>query len=210
MDKSLILLTAGCVIVGGCGGSSAPEAPAPLSLAAPVTVSATGAAPRGRVSFKIQGGFTGASDVTLAMAQPTLVLRSTGERATITSLSIPLGDVDVSPETLPPTGLKLRQLVLHAERASAEVVHAEDDVLELSATTPLTLDWSLLLDDGTLYKLGSQHTDPVAVSVDVVRAATGTTATLQATCRGTCWSVAGLAQLSDGNVFLEADAAIAP
>ena len=35
-----------------------------------------------------------------------------------------------------------------------------------------------------------------------------TTATVQAACVGTCWSVDGVAKLSDGAFYLEADAAV--
>ncbi|HWE28235.1 MAG TPA: hypothetical protein VHB97_09550, partial [Polyangia bacterium] len=128
--------------------------------------------------------------------------------AALDALSLPLGDVDVPASALPPTGLALRQLSLSADPTRAEIVDAGDDTRTLRATTPLTLHWSLQLADGTLYPLGAVATAPLALDVQIARSdgATTATATVTASCAGTCWSVAGIATLSDGAVYLAAAA----
>jgi hypothetical protein len=176
-------------------------------LAAPISI-VTGAtiAPDSRVDFTIAGGFDGARPVTLTIAQPIVRLHTTTSGAALDALSLPLGDVDVPASALPPTGLALRQLSLSAEPTRAEIVDAGDDTLTLRATTPLTLHWSLQLPDGTLYPLGAVATAPLALDVQIARRDGAATATVTARCAGTCWSVAGIATLSDGAVYLAAAA----
>jgi hypothetical protein len=116
--------------------------------------------------------------------------------------------VMISADAMPPKGLILRNLVLRADPVRAEVVHAQDDALELRAMVPLTLDWSMQLDDGSLYKLGPAQTAPVSLAVQIVRSPSGAIATLQAACRGVCWSIDGVAKLSDGIVYLDAAAEV--
>src|SRR5262249_40555742 len=43
----------------------------------------------------------------------------TGDRPELTTLDLPLGDVDVPASALPPNGLKLRDVVLHVEKPGA-------------------------------------------------------------------------------------------
>lgn len=195
---------AGCAAVRS--GDTAAEGS--QSLAAPVAIAA-GAVSDSRVQFTIAGGFAAAQSVTLAIARPTLRLHTTAAGAELDALTLPLGDIDVPASALPPHGLALRDLVLSADPARAERVNADADTLALRATVPLRLSWSLLLDDGTLYRLGDVATAPLALEVQIARAAgSQATAVVKAACDGTCWALAGIAQLSDGAVYLAADAEI--
>ena len=144
----------------------------------------------------------------MTVATPRLALHTTADRALIDALTVPLGDVTIPAAALPPHGLILRNLVVKAPATRAEILHAQDDALELRATVPLSLDWALQLDDGSLYPLGTVHTEPLELDIDVVRAGGQTTATVQAACGGTCWSVDGVATLSNGSMYLEADAEV--
>ncbi len=175
------------------------------SLARPVAVE-TGAVAQSDVSFTIEGGFAAATQVAMVVQKPTVKLHTTGDRAMLDAIELPLGDVTISAEALPPKGLILRNLVVKAPAARAEIMHAQDDALELRATLPLSLDWSVQLDNGSLYPLGTVHTEPLNLDVTVVRANGQTTATVQAACLGTCWAVDGVAKLSNGALYLEADA----
>jgi len=166
----------------------------------------TGAVDQSSVTFTIEGGFAQASAVTMSANQPLLKLHTTGNHAQLDAMRLPLGDIMVSAEALPPKGLLLRNLVLEAGPARAQIEHAQDDALEVRATLPLSLDWSVQLDDGSLYPLGAMRTEPLNLAVQVVRAGGKTTATLQAGCAGTCWSVDGVAKLSNAALYLEADA----
>ena len=199
--KRLILL--GCVMAAtGCteGHPAAND-----SLARPIQVE-TGAVTQADVSFTIAGGFAAATQVAMTVAKPLVKLHTTGDRAMLDAITLPLGDVTIPATALPPKGLVLRNLVVTAPATRAEVLHAQNDALELRANLPLSLDWSLQLDDGSLYPLGTVHTAPLNVDIDVVRADGQTTATVQAACVGTCWSVDGVATLSNGSMYLEADA----
>lgn len=122
------------------------------------------------------------------------------------AVSLPLGDVTISAEALPPKGLVLKNLVVSAPATRAEILHDQENALEVRATLPLALDWSVVLDDGSLYPLGTVHTEPLNVDIQVSRSAEGTTATVQAACLGTCFALDGVAKLSNGTVYLEAGA----
>ena len=95
---------------------------------------------------------------------------------------------------------------LGAGRRAPRSCTTQDDALEVRATLPLSLDWSVVLDDGSLYPLGTVHTEPLNVDIQVSRAAGATTATVQAACLGTCFALDGVAKLSNGTVYLEAGA----
>jgi hypothetical protein len=179
------------------------------SLAQPVQIQ-VGSVEEGNVTFTIQGGFSDSRVVEMPVAAPTIKLHTTGEHAELDALTLPLGDIMVPATALPPSGLQLRNLVLTAGPAHAQVMHAQDDALELRAKLPLTLQWSVQLQDGSLYRLGPVHTDAVNLDVNVVRAGGITTATLQAGCLGNCWSVDGVAQLSDGALYLLGNADVTP
>lgn len=210
MKSSLWLVCVGSLSWLGCAQVQPGDRAAPLpagSLAAPIAIVA-GAASDSRVEFTIAGGLDGARPVTMTIAQPTLRLHTTTSGAELDALTLPLGDVDVPASALPPTGLALRQLSLSAEPTRAEVIDATDDTLTLRAMAPLTLRWSLELADGTLYPLGAVATAPLALDMQIARSAAATTATVTASCAGTCWSVAGIATLSDGAVYLAAPATV--
>lgn len=201
------LIFLGCVMVlGGCAqGHPATND----SLALPIDVT-SGAVTDSRITFTIAGGYAQATPVTMQVAAPQLKVHTTADRAEIDELVMPLGDVTIPASALPPNGLILRKLALKAGPAHAAIMHAENDALELRAKLPLELDWSVQLQDGSLYPLGAVHTEPVNVDIHVFRANNEVQAEVQAACLGTCWSVDGVATLSDGAVYLEAAADVTP
>ncbi len=200
--KRLFLL--GCVAAwAGCADGHV--AGISDSLAQPVAV-ATGSVAASNVSFTIQGGFASAAQVAMTVSQPIVKLHTADGRATLDAVRLPLGDVTVSAEALPPNGLQLKNLVVSAPATRAEIMYDAADALEVRAMLPLALDWAVVLADGSLYQLGTVHTAPLDVDIMVSRAAGATTATVQAACLGTCWSVDGVATLSNGAVYLEAAA----
>lgn len=196
--KCLFLL--GCIAAAAGCAEGHPQASD--SLAAPVQVE-TGAVAASTVSFTIEGGFANASHVAMTVDQPLVRLHTTGDRAMLDAVELPLGDVAISAAALPPKGLILRHLVVKAPATRADIMHDEDDALELRATLPLSLDWAMQLDDGSLYPLGTVHTEPVNLDINIVRADGRTTATVQAACLGTCFAVDGVAKLSNGSIYLE-------
>jgi len=199
--KCLFLL--GCIAAAAGCAEGHPQATD--SLAAPVQVE-TGAVAASTVSFTIEGGFANASQVAMTVDQPLVRLHTTGSSAMLDAVQLTLGDVTIPASALPPKGLILRHLVVKAPATRAEIMHVQDDALELRATLPLSLDWAMQLDDGSLYPLGTVHTEPVNVDINVVRANGRATATVQAACVGTCFAVEGVAKLSNGAIYLETDA----
>lgn len=204
--KGLFFL--GCIAAAaGCAqGHPAPDD----SLTQPVAVE-SGTVTESSVTFTIEGGFAQPSEVSMTVARPTLKLHTSGQGATrfaeIEAVTLPLGDVTIPAAALPPKGLILRNLVVKTGATHATILHAEDDALELRARLPLSLEWAVQLDDGSLYQLGTVRTEPINVDVQVIRGADGRSmATVQAACLGTCWSVDGIAKLSDGAVYLETEA----
>jgi hypothetical protein len=204
--KGLIFL--GCIAAAaGCAqGHPAPDD----SLARPVAVT-SGDVTESSVTFTIEGGFAQASEISMNVAKPSLRVHTSGDGvsryAEIDAVTLPLGDVTISAEALPPKGIVLRNLVVKTGAAHATILHAQDDALELRAKLPLSLEWAIQLDDGSLYQLGTVRTDPINLDVQVVRGADGhSIATVQAACLGTCWSVDGVAKLSDGAVYLQTEA----
>jgi hypothetical protein len=199
--KRLFLL--GCIAAAAGCAEGHPAANG--SLAEPVAV-ATSTVADSNVSFTIEGGFASATQVALNVHQPIVKLHTADGRAWLDAVSLPLGDIDISADALPPNGLALKNLVVSAPATHAEILHDQVDALEVRAMLPLSLDWSAVLADGSVYKLGTVHTAPLNVDIQVSRVGASTTATVQAACLGTCWSVDGVAKLSNGAVYLEADA----
>ncbi len=160
-----------------------------------ITVTANGLGPSDELSLKV-------TDIHL--------LVKSGAKPELEQLVLPLGDADVPASVVGPKGLKLRNLQLSVtEPVAATVVHQQADALELTANAPLQLDWSLLLADGTLYKLGPARTKPLDLDVAIVRTADGaTTATVTASCPGDCWSIEGIADLRDGQLYVESGATV--
>ncbi len=198
------------VVVGlvGCSNASVSSTSAP-PLTSPLAIAAEGAMAGSRVSVVASGGFA-KEPSELVMPLDDLKLRlDSGDHPRLVELEMPLGNVDIPASTLPPHGLALRNLKLTlVDMTHVEVVHAQEDALELQVTTPIQLDWSMVLDDGKLFPLGPARTNAVPVSIDVVRSNGTMVATVNAQCAGTCWSVDGVGALSDGALYAEAPASI--
>jgi hypothetical protein len=183
-------------------------APSPStdSLRGAVQILNEAADAQSHVVFTISGGYSGPTTWTIPTHDVLLELKSTGTRATIETLNVPLGDIKISAQALPPSGLQLRNLSLHLDDVLATTMQASDDTLSLHTEAPLVLEWSLQLEDGSLYPLAPTPTDPMPIDVTVKRNAGEMALRFVAACKGTCWSDRGVAQLSDGSVVLNAGA----
>jgi hypothetical protein len=196
-----------CVVgAGGCAES----APSQLAnLAKPVTISSTQVELTSQLTVTATGSLSkGGNQVTLPVAGLELLAR-TGRSPALETLSIPLNDVDISAERLPPNGLKLRKVVLDIPAAvPAQVVHAQDNALELRVQTPLRLSWSMVLPDGSLYALAPSKTQPLALDLQVTEAGGPPKLTIETKCEGTCWGLGGLASFENGSLWLESAATV--
>ncbi len=125
----------------GCGPS---HVGASTSLTQPVAVQ-VGAVANSQVSFTIAGGYANPSPVTMSVRGPTVKLHTLAGRGELDAFELPLGDVTVPASAIPPKGLILRNLVLQAGPGHAEVMHAEDEALELRASLRAANDEAGLL-----------------------------------------------------------------
>jgi hypothetical protein len=205
--KSMTLLL---VAVAGCAGGAAPPVLMSPSLAQPLQVTATAPSAASAVSFDISWKSSSMTHLQLQPSDLGLVLR-TGRHGEITGLELPLADQDISAEALPPSGLKLRNLQLGLDgTVPLDTQAAAEDYLELHAEAPLRLAWSVVLSDGSLYALGPAVTAPLSFDVQLERRQGVVTAEVYAKCSGDCWTLDGLAHISDGQLHLIAPAEIQP
>jgi len=135
----------------------------------------------------------------------------TGDKPQLMAMTLPVGDVDVSPQLMPPNGIKLRQISLSvAQPVAAHVVRATDNAVEITVHTPLTLHWRMVLDDGTTWALGPTRTEALDLDVRVVRAGDVYSAVVDASCPGECFVLDGVTALRNGQLDLAADVDVTP
>lgn len=214
MARSFLLswvpVVSAVVSMTGCSDHS--PAPTGVNLTQPALVTAHAPDAVSHIDVIAAGNLSKTpSPLTLPFTGLALEVK-TGARPQLTKLELPIGDVSLSAETLPPNGLRLHDVTLGvAEPVHAEVVHAQPDAIELTVRAPLRLQWSMELSDGTLYKLGPAPTTPLDIDVKIVGGIAGQApvATVSTRCSGTCWSLKGIADLRDGALYLEAGVDVA-
>jgi hypothetical protein len=195
----------------GCSDGPAPTTLAAPSLASPLQISASSPTADSGVTFDV-ASWNGGSSAHLTLTPPDLqlVLR-TGQDGQLTALELPLGDVDVSADAVPPNGIHLRDLQLGLDSTlQLTTDYASADYLEVHAVGPLRLAWSVLLDDGTTWALGPAVTEPLSFDLEVERDADQVIARLYARCDGACWTLDSIARISDGQVHIVAPATLRP
>jgi hypothetical protein len=200
-------LFAACLLAGCTAASQAPNM---VALTQPADVDAFQVV-TSRFSLTAIGNLQGTPEPIDPTVMGLQLDVRTGDHPRIAAFDVPLGDLDVSAAAFPPHGLKLRKLDLHIDRpADLTVMHAQDDAIELQATTPLTLSWALALDDGSTWTLGPMRTQPIQLDVTVLRDPAGYAATVSARCDGDCWTLDGIGTLRDAQLELQAQAEVTP
>lgn len=195
-----ILLVGG--MVSGCGPKQGAVMPMPLDQ--PVKVTTRRAPKAGQLVLTAEGPISPQPTAVQLNVQEIHLTLTTGAHPKLYQLELPIGDVTIPADKLPPKGLALKNLVASAETpVPLEVVHMQPDAIEVHATTPLWLHWSAVLSDGTLWPLGPAHTAPLELDVDVAQSGGTTVADVHASCPGECWSMDGVANLRDGSLYVE-------
>lgn len=211
---SLVLPLAGCVLSSSNGGDGggAPEDGDPPGLVPAVddgTVRAALARPRtlavraGSVAEVTAHRLLGddlVETATLAIHGGELTARALADgRLAVDSLRLVVGDVHLSPQTLPPSGLDLTEITVHARPV---VVAARwpggggAGAVTASAEIELLLDWSLA-KPGQLLPMATQHI-AVPLVVEISRAAGGKlAAALRGARDGVFFTWSGLLELGD-------------
>lgn len=191
----------------GCGPQVEPV-DAPLSLLDAISVTATGQLAPSALTFSVSGGVSGpdkTAAVRVNLAELALRLDVEGDAALLRFVDLPLGDLTISPEALPPVGLKLVNLRLGVETAAPlKVVGKNADELWLASSMGLRLSWSLALPDGSTYALGPIRLAAIEVSARIYRVEDGYRMTLHASCDEACWTLPNLLSVRDMEIDLEA------
>ncbi len=191
--SSVALLANGCAEIPTESGTS---------LAQPVTIMTSAAPTTGTVRFAAKGG-TVDETMSLDFTVKTLSLlaHSEGDSLRIDDLELQLGDITISPEALPPSGLQLTNVSVGLEKVvDAATVGSNPGALDAMVALPVVMRADLVLGEGKTYPLGPVAVTPLQTTVGVRRNGAAMNLTLAGTCAGACWDVPGVASFRDGKV----------
>jgi hypothetical protein len=183
----------------------------PMPLDMPVKITTRQVPKAGQLTLTAQGPISPQpTAVQLQVSEIRLTL-TTGAKPRLYRLELPIGEVDIPADKLPPNGLQLKDLVASAEApTNLEVMHTQADAFEVHAKSPLMLKWSAVLADGSLWPLGPAHTPPLELDIDVATSGGTTVADVHASCPGDCWTMDGVADLRDGSLCVESSVEVQP
>ena len=159
--------------------------------------------PTSELTVNVGGSRPGS--VTLPVGSLTSRVVWDGTYGALETLVIPLGDVDVGAERFPPDGLHLRRVTLDLPAvAHGEARYVPSNQVYLDVVAPMRVTMGLGLDDGTTYPLAPTATAPVKIHVEANGEAIG----VRAECRGVCWRIGGVAEMSDATANVSSPATI--
>jgi hypothetical protein len=215
MLRSLIFI--GVVGLTGCvGGDDADDSPRDFAPR-PSTLSGYLGAPRGMtlpaggtVRLTAARKFDGAQVVTpdLAVRTGKISVRANREGALVVDqLSFDVADITIGGAAIPPDGVTLthirvalaRPVVIDRTTWSDDGSFAEGEV-----SFDLLLDWALLGGGNQAFPLATQRINGVPARLSLGLGEDGVTATLDASNGGVFWSWAGIIELSDLHLVLQA------
>lgn len=195
--RTVILLFS--LLATACAGVGGPDAEGSLVIEAAHGVAAL----EGRLVVTVSG--TPPTLVEVPVAELTTRVKWGPIDGTLESLVIPLGDIDVSPARFPPNGLQLKEVTLQLPATAHGSGQRTSDVsMKLDVVTPLRLTMGLGLEGGGTYDLGPTTTAPVHIHVE----ADSTSVRVKADCRGVCWKIGGIAEMSDAMADVSSSAQV--
>jgi hypothetical protein len=128
-------------------------------------------------------------------------------RLVVDALSLSLGDIQLSEQSVPPHGITLRDVKVGLQNeAPPECLWASDESSAAArGSVRLLLDWSLVGADGEIIPLAQQRIDGVPMELEIVRDAQGKlVAVLSAAREGVFLRWTGYMELADLRLELEA------
>lgn len=156
-----------------------------------------------RLTVSVGGARPAAVELPVSMLTAQVAWTPVG--GSLRTLVIPLGDVDVSAERFPPDGLRLREVTLDLPAVAHGSGHVTpDETVKLDVVAPMRLTMGLQLPSGETYGLGQTTTAPVKIHVEAGPESVG----VKAECRGVCWKVGGVAEMSDALADVSSPATI--
>src|SRR5262249_9036111 len=136
--------------------------------------------------------FTAESDMTHNMDQIrvplhglSLQIERTQNRARVMVMDMAVDDMDVAVSLLPPHGIRLLDVKIGmGGEFDATVERASETELVLHADLPIALSWSMLLNSGKKWQLGSLETLPMSLDIIVTRDNAGAHTQIIGACTG--------------------------
>jgi len=151
-----------------------------------------------------QGGWqSGTLALQLADGDVTAVANSDGQLA-LTELRIDLAPIAIPDSVFgKPAQLQDVQLALAMQPPMASAQWSDANDATATATVQLDLSWAIFID-GAATPLGTQHLAALPLAIALGGDGSNVHATLQATAAGEVWSWAGLLELDDLSLALDA------
>jgi len=209
-------LTVGIFVVGtsGCTVENPAYAPGSQSLSGPLRIAAEEVLPSSRVAVHEEGPLNpDGTDVRLAVEAADVRVRLPARGpAVVEGFAVALADRDRAPDAHMPDGLHLRDQRLVADEPLAVTVLERDaDHALLRADGRLRWEASMLLGDGTRYRLGGARTVASSMTLRVALDADGTAhLTVEAAPAEACAEIGSLMTLSDCALTVETTAQLEP
>lgn len=148
-------------------------------------------------AVSLQDGQT--AEVQLAVTDGALTLsRSRDGALLVDDLVVDVGDVEVSPAVVPPSGLRITGISLSlAGPATIDIDDQTADHVSGTASLAVNLQWSVMLDRGVV-DLAPIHLAALPVDLDIDLSGDGAlSAQLRASQDGSFWNWAGVFELRD-------------
>jgi len=207
MNRSKSWLPAVLLIAGAATGCTRANELGLAPLDQPADVVAKGAQSQSQLTLYSVGTINPAGSLlTLQVKDASVHFSTTQQKATVQELVFKLGDADVAPTQAMPNGVHLRNQELRMVRhVDAPMVQKEPNALTVRAHTTLQYHAAMILDDGTLYTLGSTETEPGDIDIRATRYEFGVHITVDAAPPGKCLSVPGLIEVSNCALYVSTD-----
>lgn len=199
------------VALVGCSDTPAPEGA--VSLMSPVLLGSTGTLGGSDVAFHVDNQMFGRqSDVRMKLAALDFVAHLTDTSLIVDAITFDIGTVDISPEGMPPAGLRLRNVALRmTSEAEGSMIERSANRIDATARLAFEIDWQLELADGQIYDLGPGAMSPLAVMFSIVRDEVGGAELhLAASCKGACFDLPSTLSFEDGVLGVRAPLTITP
>ncbi len=207
--RSLIVLVPA---LAACAASSVPENPAPASVRArldhltKMMVSVPDSSGSLTASRYTHDGWQDGT-IAISIANGELDAQATADgNLYLGAFSLNLDPIDI-PESVFGKAAQLKDIrLVLADKPKATATWADDDDATASASVPLDLSWTLVVD-GNAAPLGTQHLAPLPMTIALSGSGEEVDATISAHASGDLWTWADLLKLEELDLQLTATTA---
>jgi hypothetical protein len=204
--KTLPLSLLAVSVAAFAGGCTRPSDLGLAPLDKPAAVSARGAHPQSQITAYRQGVLGSGQLISVGVSDAWLHFDAGTAHATVDRLTLALADSDLPPSAAEPNGIHLRKQTLTiTQPMDGEIMARDSNGIDTRTHGTLTYVASLLLDDGSLYQLGTVSSEPGDIEVRATRYEFGVYVTVDSAPHGKCLSIPGLIDLSNCSLYVESD-----